>query len=179
MKKKLNIAYIPKKNLDKFYNLLIKRENTHNYYIGKLSIPHITICQFYSELDEAENIWSDICNLDIEKEMSFSFKEFSDITFDGLLFWRSIIPSEYPDLLKTYEKISKLVSSIRKDAYDPHLTLFNYLPEKLKDESFINEVIIQEDFELVLGDSDEIGQLTSTIFTKENFHNSFLFSGKF
>lgn len=61
-------------------------------------------------------------------------------------------------------------STIRKDAYDPHLTLFNFLTENFQTdiETLEQGVEIKGDFQLVLGECDPVGQLTNVLATYDN-----------
>ncbi|MBA3537168.1 MAG: hypothetical protein H0T84_11260 [Tatlockia sp.] len=148
------IAYLTKSYEDKI----------HNYCIGEASLPHITVCQF-TVLESLRNeIWENVCHSISDRKITLKLNKFSNITFDGLLYWLSLLPEHNCQLQINFRIISRFVKSLRKDDYDPHLTLFNYYPDKLD----ISEILKQQiefvgEFELIIGESDESGQLNNII----------------
>lgn len=176
--KRFNIAYVPKYNSKEFINISESlNPKSYNYNLGENSLPHITICQFISDENEIGQIWNEVCSKIVEYNITLIFNSFSNISFDEKLFWFSIIPEPNQQLIDTFNGVSKIVKPIRNDAFDPHLTLFNYFPEKLTINFPIEEKIsIEGEFELILGESDNVGQLKNIIFQfKNQFISSFLF----
>jgi hypothetical protein len=165
--KKYNIALIPKCRVDAFVSLVEKeRFYTHGYCIGKDSIPHITICQFFFDAAFIKNIWHNICSWMNGSIVNLSFSQYSHLTFDGNIYWISLIPDDVGILLGFFQVVSEYVVSIREDQYDPHLTLFNY---SKKNSNFIQKtlgkkIFIEDQFELVMGSCDEFGQLKKVLF---------------
>lgn len=176
--KRFNIAYVPKYNSKEFISISESfKPKSHNYNLGEDSLPHITICQFIADENEIGQIWSEVCSNISEYSVSLIFNSFSNISFDEKLFWLSIIPKPNQQLIDTFNIVSKIVKPIRNDTFDPHLTLFNYFPEKLNINFPINaKLSIEEEFELILGESDNVGQLKNIIFHfQKQFISSFLF----
>lgn len=168
--KRFNIAYIPKYNSKEFIKLSRSfNPKSYNYNLGENSLPHITICQFLADVSEIGQIWNDVGFKIREYKITLSFNSFSNISFDDKLFWLSIIPEPNQQLIDTFNIVSTIVNPIKKDTFDPHLTLFNYFPEKL----ILNfpverEISMEEEFELILGESDCSGQLKNIIFHFSN-----------
>ena len=172
--KRFNIAYVPKHNSKKFIELSERFHlKSHNYNLGKNSLPHITICQFIIDENEISQIWNEVCSKMGKYSITLIFSCFSNIFFDEKLFWLSIIPDLNQQLIDTFNIVSKIVKPIRNEAFDPHLTLFNYFPDNLNINFPIEENIkIEEEFELILGESDNAGQLKNIIFNFKNQYTS-------
>lgn len=173
--KRFNIAYIPKYNSKNFVNLSEKFDpKCYSYQLGENSLPHITICQFMADEDKISQIWSEVCSKISNNSIHLAFSSFSNVSFDKEIFWISIIPAPIQPLVETFHIVSKIVKPIRNDTFDPHLTLFNYLPGIINITSEEN-LNIDEEFELILGESDDIGQLKNITYHFENqFTSSFL-----
>ncbi len=167
-KKKYIIAFVPKKNFNKYNKLSKIKINIHNYQLGIYSIPHVTIAQFYLEKFIVKDTWLEICSQIPQKFISLSFKKTSNISFDGEIFWFSLIPEQITLLKEIYTIISQIVEPIRTDDYDPHLTLFNYSSTNLDSKLFKSEIFMRDTFELVLGICDEVGQLRKILIKAEN-----------
>lgn len=172
--KRFNIAYVPKDNSKKFIKLSENfHTESHDYKLGENSLPHITICQFIVDENDISQIWSKVCSKIDKYSITLIFSYFSNISFDEKLFWVSIIPDFNQQLIDTFNIVSKIVKPIRNDAFDPHLTLFNYFPDKLNINTSLEEDInIEEEFELILGESDDAGQLKNIIFNFKNQYTS-------
>lgn len=168
--KRFNIAYVPKYNSKKFINMSESfHPESYNYNLGESSLPHITICQFIADENEIGQVWNEVCSKISEYGITLIFNCFSNISFDEKLFWLSIIPDFNQQLIDTFDIVSKIVKPIRNDAFDPHLTLFNYFPDKLSINFLLEKSInIEEEFELILGESDNAGQLKNIIFHFKN-----------
>lgn len=165
-----NIAYVPRSTQDLFIKLASSADVTkEGYCLAEDSYPHITICQFnFNSKDDLNLLWEDVCYSIEHLSIQLTFQIVSDITFNDKLYWISLLPMQVDELHRAYEIISKKVEQKRKDKYDPHLTLFNYLKKDMK--KVLNPVDIfpiKDDFDLILGESDEIGQLKNIIFTSE------------
>src|SRR5258708_30866165 len=119
--KKFNIAFIPKNNTKQFISLIEKEKKYSNSYcIGIKSIPHVTICQFYFDPENVDSVWDKICNNLEDTSIYLSFRRYSNISFDNKLYWLSLLPEEYKDLNEIFRKVTRYLTSIRKDAYNPH-----------------------------------------------------------
>lgn len=166
--KRFNIAYVPKTNSEILTKLVTNyKYQTHNYCLGESSLPHITVCQFYFDEKSLDEVWEKVCSSDAEKNITLNFNELSNISFNGELYWLSLLPVQRKSLENNFEIISKIIPPIRKDEYDPHLTLFNYYPLKLSpDLQKIQKEsnVLEDEFELAIGESDEVGQLKSINF---------------
>jgi hypothetical protein len=171
--KKYNVALIPRSNTYRFIALVAEKKNySVDYYIEERSIPHITICQFSSDKNCIKRTWTNICeNLD-KVSVKIAFWRYSNITFDNKIYWLSLIPEPSIELHKMFNLVSKYITPIRLDAYDPHLTLLNYKKNTLSfnKEELVQEVLIKDHFDLILGECDNIGQLKKIIFHSAN-HN--------
>lgn len=161
-----NIAYAPKTRSNDYVKITEKyKAKTLNYCIGIDSLPHVTVAQFVAEDYDINEIWSNICSSIEEDSVILSFSELSNITFNGEIYWLSLLPDTNKTLIETFKIVSNIVKPIRSDAYDPHLTLFNYIPDQLEIHlDAQREIKIQDEFELVLGKSDDVGQLIEIIY---------------
>jgi 2'-5' RNA ligase len=172
--KKYNIAFIPKSKADEFISLSkLKEKKELTYMLGEGSLPHVTVCQFYLEEDNLEETWREICTNSSYETISLTFKKYSHITFGNDIYWLSLIPEESEELNEIFDYVLKTVTPIRKDKYDPHLTLFNYLkkenPSELVENFIVHQDInIADEFELIIGECDKVGQLTSIVSRFEN-----------
>lgn len=164
MFKKYNIAFVPE-NLNQFCELAQFYPEPYNYYLGKNSIPHITITQFFHSPENIIDIWKKISNTVNQKKIQLIFSEFSNISFDNEIFWFSLIPNQRDFLKEIHKVIFEVTGSIRNDEYDPHLTLFNYLvnARNLPAQVYNKDIMIQDNFNLVLGECDSIGQIIKRI----------------
>lgn len=166
--KKYNIAFVPKTKSNQINELASNYSNIkHNYCIEENSLPHVTVCQFYLDSEDLSDVWKSVCSkLDLTS-IKLTFNSISHITFGSNTYWVSLMPNERELLFSIYGTVSSLVSSIRKDEYDPHMTLFNYKKE-CKDENIDQElrsIVIEDNFDLVVGESDQNGQLVSIVAT--------------
>ncbi len=177
--KKYNIAFVPKEKAQEFITLCtVHTTKPHNYYLNEKSIPHLTICQFYLEEDNVDLLYDNIRSELITTEITLSFNKYSHLTFDENTYWLSVLPEEFEELNSIYICVSKIIKPLRSDAYDPHLTLFNYLVEdneKNKDFHELDRCMnIQDEFMLVIGECDKVGQLTKIIKSFDNQYSSHL-----
>lgn len=164
--KKYIIAYTPCQNYDTFLGLTYgKISCSEGYCIGENSIPHITLSQFYAEPEALTDIWNSVTRETNHHVIEVNFNEYSYLTFDGRVYWLSLLPSQTEELFEMHNTVSQYVDSIRKDIYDPHLTLFNFLEHSFltKRETLESDVSIREKFVLSLGECDSFGQLTKII----------------
>jgi len=165
--KKYNLAFIPKYRINTFISLVSEEgPDTNGYCISHHSIPHITICHFFFDSLLIENVWREILNQIDQTSLRISFSSYSTITFDKNTYWLSLMPNEYEYLKELFKIVSNLIDPIRKDLYDPHLTLFNYAEKDSETtrKMMHKNIFIEDEFNLVLGDCDEIGQLSKYFF---------------
>lgn len=161
---KFNIAYVPKFKTKCFIKLTEDFNlSAHSYCLGKHSLPHVTICQFFAEERQVREVWRTICSVIDDGEISLCFKKLSHLSFDETIFWLSLLPEYNKKLIDTFNVVSGIVESIRTDEYDPHLTLCNYHKDSM--EPYFFEQEMQDNFELALGESDDAGQLVRIIYT--------------
>lgn len=164
--KRLNIAFIPKKKREEFVILAQQYQLIHSYCLGKNSIPHVTLCHFYLNENKVPDFWKEVCSkIDIPK-IKLTFNKISNISFDGLVYWVSLIPEQNSYLEDIHHMISREVESLRKDKYDPHLTLFNYLKFESEPDFqglLISNFLFEDEFYLAIGESDNFGQLIRII----------------
>lgn len=160
-----NIALIPQRKATDFVALAAPNQLCSNgYCIGARSVPHVTVCRFLFNSSKVEALWKTVCGHLNEHSFKLSFHELSKVTFDKHTYWISIIPNEKEVLHALFDVVSQHVMHIN-NGYDPHLTLFNYPKGTrlacLEDKSSVS---IEDDFELVMGESDSIGQLVKVLF---------------
>lgn len=162
---KYNLAFIPKFKSKEFISLTEQYTDFHhNYILGKNSIPHVTVCQFYWEKEHLERLYDTVHAISLDYNLELAFKTWSHISFDGVIYWLSLLPEKPEKLHRIFNKVTQFIKPIRSDAYDPHLTLFNYSVSdndlmQLSDTQFN----VQDEFQLVIGHCDDIGQLTKII----------------
>lgn len=163
-----NIAYIPVSKSQAFINLCSSKcKKSAGYYLDETSRPHITICRFMSDPTDLDKTWEKVQMFLDKKKITISFEKVSQISFNNKIYWTSLIPKDSTNLLKAYEVISKIVKSLRNDTYDPHLTLFNSYENSLKKmDDKITE--LNDQFEIVLGESDEIGQFKKILYSQDS-----------
>lgn len=163
-----NLALIPISKSDE----VIKCANqfskfADNYLLGKDSLPHITLYQFEADEKEIEDIWKRVKSNWKEKPIELEFKEFSCLSFDGVIFWASLLPNHCEKLHEMHQLIAQVLDKPIKKNFDPHMTLFN-----TKNKAYENDVDvikksyipISDTFVLSLGRSDDVGQLAKIIF---------------
>lgn len=162
---KYNLAFIPKLKSKEFISLTEQYTDFHhNYILGKNSIPHVTVCQFYCEVEHLEVLCKRICIELPDKKIDLLFKTVSHLTFDGRIYWLSLLPENTEQLHRIFNTVSKFIVPLRMDAYDPHLTLFNYSSSVINLSQFLNtQINISDEFELAVGRSDDVGQLMNVI----------------
>ncbi|CAM2905899.1 hypothetical protein [Legionella worsleiensis] len=164
-----NIAFVPKFKSNEFIALATEIiDKPFSYILGNKSIPHVTICQFYSEEHKLGDLSKKICFESSDFNLHLSFREISHTSFKKPVYWVSLLPENTLKLHEVFNYISKLVNPLRTDDYDPHLTLFNYAYINQKNEINLekkinDKVSIQDEFELIIGTSDCFGQLTRII----------------
>ncbi|MFJ1270094.1 hypothetical protein ACD661_16165 [Legionella lytica] len=164
------IAFLPSND-----NELISLSNSFTnlnkeYKLGIESIPHVTVCQFFYEDSEIENLWGLITKNIETHQINLSFDSFSCITFDNEIFWISLLPTETEDLHNINQQITSMLKIESSRLYDPHLTLLSTKDAyyESKAEQNIGEYKkIADDFILSMGECDEIGQFTKILFQCE------------
>ncbi len=167
MKSTYNIALVPTKEAQQFIQCAnFVSTVADRYLLGKSSLPHVTLYQFEANETDIDSIWEKACNELDQKSIELIFKKFSCITFDGNIFWASLLPDNCDVLMQMHAVIAGIVNKPVKSNYDPHLTLISTkdsMYENLVNKLSATYVPIQDVFVLALGRSDEIGQLTKVI----------------
>jgi hypothetical protein len=168
MKNRYNLALVP---LTKSDELRIFAKNFYpialNYRMGDTSIPHITLCQFMAAENELAAIWAAARKIYGDKPMHIKLKEVCCLSVPGFNAV-SLMPDNEDALTTLHYSIAKLVEvrmSKCFDEYDPHLTVIN--TDKTNFETYVKGFAyetIEDDFKLVLGLSDDVGQLKYEIF---------------
>jgi 2'-5' RNA ligase len=168
MKKRFNIAFLPKSKSTEFINIAKDfYDFAGSYKINSHSLPHITLCQFMAEEDEAKELWLKVCDSPITNSISLTLRDISRVAVDSSN-WISILPDNLEALKKIHFVIANLIEGrIGRcfEEYDPHMTLFNFADENYKDKlEFLKCEGIQDEFHLVLGRSDEVGQFVKVVY---------------
>jgi len=171
MKEKYNIALLPLNHSDKIIKYAEIFSNiSDQYFLGKNSLPHLTLCQFRATSDEAEKIWRQVYESLEKKSISLFFiEEISCITFDNQVFWISLLPEPNEELTKLHLQVANIVQHPLNKSYkqyDPHITLVNTQSNEYP--QLVNQLKIaytsfEDIFAIALGKSDEIGQFLEII----------------
>lgn len=165
---KYNLALIPVSKASDVIECAAQLSNlADKYLIGENSIPHVTLYQFEAEEKAIEDIWKQIEVAWSEKSIELEFKEFSCISFDGIIFWASLLPNKSDELHRMHRLIAQLLGKPIKEKFDPHMTLLS-----TKNKNYEKEVDViknsykpvSDTFILSLGNSDDVGQLIKIIF---------------
>jgi 2'-5' RNA ligase len=173
MPKKYNIALMPMSEGEKFIKL--SQNYSHladTYLLGEKSLPHLTLCQFFAEESEVDQIWIDICKALDEGSIRLSFNKLVSTTMDGYD-WVALLPDINLDLIKMHYKAASIIKSPINwsfENYDPHITLINAKKnhegklevEMRKMSGSIKP--IKDSFHVVLGECDKFGQFTKLIW---------------
>lgn len=133
------------------------------YLLGPESAPHITICQFYGESAVLPSLIRALATLEKSPPVRFTGLGFSKDKTPNM--WgASLTIARTPELMKLHlgvvdvlnqQGLSPLNSS--GDLYRPHLTLARI--EGLTVSNFSGDSLEDSPFSLVLGESDDWGQL--------------------
>lgn len=167
--RKYGIAFVPKNRVSEFISLASAYQKImHNYIIDKTSIPHVTICQFHFDEGDLNKLYNLVSSSISDVTLKINFKKFSQLSFDNELSWISLLPENSLVLNNIYEQALKLVKPIRIDKYDPHLTLFNYKSGEQNGSDKIDlllesQIEITDEFFLIIGEIDSVGQLTKIV----------------
>ena len=168
MIKKYNIAFIPQsKNNDIVKLTSVFNVNFGEYRLGKNSYSHVTLSHFYMDDSKIGETWFNILSLFDKTKVRLNFYKYSHLTFDGRIFWISLLPDNQFFLNKMHLEICDLLQIKSKSIFDPHMTLFctdKKVPEDNMPALSMHQAIIEDDFILSLGECDNIGQLTKIIF---------------
>ncbi len=168
MKKKYNLALVPLKKSNEFVKLASKFSSiSEKYLLGNNSYPHVTLYQFEENEELINNIWQKVCEQWQYSSIILHLNTFSYITFDQNIYWISLLPSNSEVLHEMHALIANILLLPIKQNYDPHLTLIStknaYYYDEI-DKLSNNLKFTIDEFQLVLGKSDDIGQLTEIIF---------------
>jgi 2'-5' RNA ligase len=168
MKNRYNLALVP---LNKHDDLRAFAKNFYaialNYRMGETSIPHITLCQFIADENDLGAIWADASRIQESKVLRIRLNEVRCLASPGFNAV-SLMPDNEEALTTLHYAIANLVEERRSKCfaeYDPHLTVIN--TEKPEFENYVSGIAyetIEDDFNLVLGLSDDLGQLKSIIY---------------
>lgn len=170
MKNRYNIALLPDSQSDQItlyahsFSAL-----SHSYLLGQYSLPHVTLCQFLAEKEEALHTWNQVIHALKNPQLSLSFEELSSISFDNCLFWISLLPKETPCLIQMHTEVIRFIQhpvSRIGQAYDPHMTLCNtqdhHYPAAIARLKKMYQPI-SDRFTLALGETDQAGQFLKVI----------------
>ena len=168
MTKKYNLALIPISKTNEIVTLARKFVDiADKYLLGDKSLPHVTLYQFHAEEKEIAEIWKQVCKGWEAKPIDLAFNKFSCITSDNTIFLVSLLPNNHEILHKMHGFIANILQLPIKKTFDPHMSLMS-----TKKQDYEQEVAklsdsykpIVDKFILMLGVSDNIGQLTNIIY---------------
>lgn len=172
MKKKYNIAYLPLTQRNKLIELANKFSHlSAGYLLGERSIPHLTVCQFLADQRKIDLIWYEVNEAIKEKVIALSFSEFSYLYIHEV-YWIALRPEVKEQLFAVRKIVEGIIQNPlgrRPEGYDPHLTLINTRDANCGE--LIGEVAkeygqIKDKFVLVLGECDNLGQVTRLLKTE-------------
>ena len=139
------------------------------YLLGPSSLPHVTVCQFMAEPETLPIL---IERLGIYKEknppLELTGLRFSDKRGDPTLWGVSLSVARTSGLMTLQRFVVSLLDDYGlkplngiEDLYTPHLTLARV--KHLSLNGFSKDLFKQDRFELVLGESDQQGQLIQVL----------------
>ena len=166
MKKKYNLALVPVSQTNSVIALAKKFTNIADKYIlGENSLPHVTLYHFHAEEKEIDRIWKEVCNVWKEKQLYLRFDHYSCGIFNNI-FWISLLPDNMDNLHQLHALVANILGLPIKETFDPHMTLINTKNTNYDKEAaliFNSYEPIKDMFALVLGKSDDVGQLVNII----------------
>jgi len=171
MIKKYNLALLPSVKTDeviKFARNFTAISET--YLLGPKSLPHVTLCHFFAEETEIDDIWVQACKTLPLKKLALEFTQFKCVTFDDRLYWISLLPAKTDLLHKMHAIAIECLAVQPKRSFDPHMTLTNTRdPECQKEVDKYSTFysVISDIFYLSLGRCDNVGQYTEVIYRCE------------
>ena len=162
---KYNIALLPEYKANNIIELSSSFDiNFGCYKLGKQSLPHLTITQFYATEEQLKTYWLNICNTVKFTRLELNFNCFSLFTLDEKTYWVSLLPDTKTHLKKMHDNIASLIQTGINNNYDPHITLFSttdtHVKSILEKRSLIG---FSDSFILGLGVCDEVGQFRKVI----------------
>lgn len=169
MKKKYNLALVPTTQSKEIVRLAATFSPlSHQYCLGKHSLPHVTLYQFHFIETEIAYLWQEISSIWRQEMIELSFKEFSLTGSVSQIFWLALLPNERARLQGMHHMVANFLTLPIKLTFDPHMTLLNSQKKAAliaaKVESEKNYHPIADRFVLALGESDAVGQLTKIIY---------------
>lgn len=180
---KYNIAFVPIQNRDQFIQHADTLSSTapgDRYHIGgDASIPHVSLCHF--ESDNIEEVWQQVQALQIPPlHMTFDHhrsKSYPGNPKDAGVSWVSLMPDNLEELKDLHLQIADIIKKPLNAAfenYDPHMTLFNSKNQEACSEFNQNPQVtpLEDDFTVVLGVIDDVGQITEIIYSNEELSHS-------
>ncbi len=171
MKQRYNFALITN-DYQKYIDFAQNHFSTvaHNYLLGTNSLPHITVCQFYTSPDIVPKLIAEIPGVDKEIPIDFRGICFTKKS-DPNLWGASLLVDRSKDLLLVLDTIACIlqqydIEPINKidEMYFPHLSLAQVTNTSLSNIS--QEILETNYFSIALGESDDEGQLTAIIAHK-------------
>ena len=143
-------------------------ESAQGYILGPRSLPHITICQFFGEAEPLLEGLKQIGTRHGVPPIHFSGLSFNQDPTALDLWWAALTVSRTPGLMQLHHPVLQLLRSqnvepltLCEDRYFPHLTLARV--DRIDIQGFSNDILRECQFELVLGESDNLGQFVSVI----------------
>lgn len=177
---KYNIALIPTQDPDQFIHYaqqLSKTAPADKYHINTAgSIPHVSLCHFFTERDNLDAIWRQLqalalppLHLIFNHHLSKGFP--SNPKYRNIV-WVSLMPDKREQLQQRHLLVADIIKEPLNRAfehYDPHMTLFNSRAKvacaKLNQQSQIIPAM-EDDFVVALGPTDDVGQVVSILYTE-------------
>ena len=173
-----NIALIPTQKPDQFIHYaqqLSKTAPADKYHLNQTgSIPHVSLCHFFTERDNLDPIWQQVNALALPP-LHLIFDHHLSKSFQGNpkypnIVWVSLIPDQRDQLRQLHLIVAEIIKEPLNRAfehYDPHMTLFNSRAKvacaKLNQHSQIIPAM-EDDFVLALGPTDDVGQVVSILY---------------
>lgn len=139
------------------------------YLLGPSSLPHVTICQFMAKPSSLPMLMDRLAAYHEKSPLlELTGLRFSDKRGHPTLWGVSLSVARTPGLMALHRFVVSLLGEYGltplnaiEDLYTPHLTLARV--NRLCADGFSKDLFKQDRFELVLGESDQLGQLTQVV----------------
>ncbi|ARN85121.1 2'-5' RNA ligase family protein [Candidatus Nucleicultrix amoebiphila] len=143
-------------------------QNAQTYILGPNSLPHITLCQFMAEQSSLPLLIKGLEKAEKSPSIQLTGLRFSSKSPDSPLWGASLSVARSSDLMRLHLFVAQLLYDHHLkplndtgDLYTPHLTLAKV--DHLDIQGFSKDILKKDQFDLILGESDDVGQLTNVL----------------
>lgn len=138
------------------------------YILSDTSLPHITICQYWGKETSLIPIINTLKKIGEAPKIHFTGLSFTKDQEQPHIWWAELSVAQHPDLIHLHRFVVQLLEEHQisplndsRDLYRPHLTFARIA--RLVSYDFSSEILKEEQFRLVLGEADDLGQFTKVI----------------